>query len=66
MDEDIVDVFMRRLSIFTNVAILVTIVIVAMQTLQEVLQPFFIALGIYFVLKPGADKLSANGFPLGY
>ena len=66
MDEDFVDVFMRRLSIFTNVAILVTIVIVAMQTLQEVLQPFFIALAIYFVLKPGADKLSANGFPLGY
>ena len=32
--------------------------------LKGVLQPFFIALGIYFVLKPGSDYLSSNGFPL--
>ena len=66
MDEDFVDVFTKRLSIFTNVAILVTLVIVALLTLKDVLQPFFIALGVYFVLKPGADKLSENGFPRGY
>ena len=66
MDEDAVDVFTKRLSIFTNAAVLVAIIIFAMQTLQEVLQPFFIALGIYFVLKPGADRLSESGFPLGY
>jgi len=32
--------------------------------LEGVLKPFFIALAIYFVLKPGADAISANGFPL--
>ena len=30
----------------------------------EIIKPFFIALGIYFVLKPGADKLSENNFPV--
>ena len=33
--------------------------------LRDIFQPFFIALGIYFVLKPGADYLSKNGFPVG-
>ena len=32
--------------------------------LESVLKPFFIALGIYFVLKPGADWLSKNNFPV--
>tara|TARA_B100000614_G_scaffold33654_3_gene26199 strand:- start:94 stop:1416 length:1323 start_codon:yes stop_codon:yes gene_type:complete len=32
--------------------------------LESVLKPFFIALGIYFVLKPGADYLSKNNFPV--
>ena len=32
--------------------------------LETVLKPFFIALGIYFVLKPGADYLSKNNFPV--
>ena len=32
--------------------------------LIDVLQPLFIALGIYFVLKPGADALSKKGFPI--
>ncbi|MBT4406399.1 MAG: AI-2E family transporter [Euryarchaeota archaeon] len=59
------DVFSRRLNIFTNAAILLTLLIVGLHILQEVLQPFFIALGIYFILKPGADALSNNGFPVG-
>ena len=33
--------------------------------LKGIFQPFFIALGIYFVLKPGSDYLSKNGFPIG-
>tara|TARA_B100001113_G_scaffold27138_2_gene19672 strand:+ start:3920 stop:5242 length:1323 start_codon:yes stop_codon:yes gene_type:complete len=32
--------------------------------LESVLKPFFIAMGIYFVLKPGADWLSKNNFPV--
>ena len=56
--------FDRRLSAAANVLIIITILTIAMIYLQGVLQPFFIALAIYFVLKPGADKLSVNGFPV--
>ena len=35
-----------------------TLVTVWLIQLVDVLQPLFIALGIYFVLKPGADYLS--------
>lgn len=59
------DIFSRRLNIFTNAALLFTLLIVGLSILQDVLQPFFIALGIYFILKPGADALSNNGFPVG-
>lgn len=58
------DIFIRRLSIFTNVAVLATILIITLQALESVFQPFFIAMAIYFVMKPGADALSGNGFPV--
>jgi len=32
--------------------------------LEDVLKPFIIALGVYFVLKPGADALNKTGFNL--
>ena len=58
------DLFDRRLSAAANVLVIITVLTIAMIYLQGVLQPFFIALAIYFVLKPGADKLSVNGFPV--
>ena len=59
-----VGLFDRRLSTAANVLVIITLLTVAMIYLEGVLQPFFIALGIYFVLKPGADKLSISGFPI--
>ena len=57
------DSFQRRLSIFSHSAILLTILILAMIHLESVLKPFFIAMGIYFVLKPGAEWISkGNNF----
>ena len=41
-----------------------TLLVIWLIVLKGVLQPFFIALGIYFVLKPGSDYLSSNGFPV--
>ena len=59
------DVFQRRVSIFSHSAILLTVLILAMIHLESVLKPFFIALGIYFVLKPGAEWISkGNNFPI--
>ncbi len=55
--------FARRMSIVANSLLILAIVVFTMVTLEDVLKPFFIALGIYFVLKPGADFLSKNGFP---
>ena len=46
--------FNRRVSTFSHSAVLLTVFILAMIHLESVLKPFFIALGIYFVLKPGA------------
>lgn len=57
--------FHRRLGGLTFAVILLTVLTIWMIELEDVLQPFFIALGIYFVLKPGSDYLSKNGFPLG-
>lgn len=57
--------FHRRLGGLTFAVILLTVLTIWMIELEGVLQPFFIALGIYFVLKPGSDYLSKNGFPLG-
>ena len=56
--------FNRSLSTFVYVTLLIAIVTVGLIQLEGVLKPFFIALAIYFVLKPGADTISANGFPL--
>ena len=56
--------FDRRLSAAANVLVIIAVLTIAMIYLQGVLQPFFIALAIYFVLKPGADKLSVSGFPV--
>ncbi len=57
--------FQNRLSMVTNGLLLGALVIIAMSTLEDVLKPFFIALGIYFILKPGADILSSGGkFPI--
>ena len=56
--------FHRRMSTISNAAILMTVFVLAMIHLESVLKPFFIALGIYFVLKPGADALSKNNFPV--
>ena len=41
----------------SHAAVIMTLVTVWLIQLVDVLQPLFIALGIYFVLKPGADYL---------
>ena len=56
--------FHRRIATFSHAAILMTVFVLAMIYLETVLKPFFIAMGIYFVLKPGADWLSKNNFPV--
>ena len=56
--------FRQRLGTFSHAAILMTLVTVWLIYLIDVLQPLFVALGIYFVLKPGADLLSRKGFPI--
>ena len=56
--------FHRRIVTFSHAAILMTVCVLAMIYLETVLKPFFIAMGIYFVLKPGADWLSKNNFPV--
>tara|TARA_Y100000766_G_scaffold278070_1_gene284343 strand:+ start:13017 stop:14444 length:1428 start_codon:yes stop_codon:yes gene_type:complete len=59
------ETFHKRLGALAFAAILLTLLTVWMIQLRDIFQPFFIALGIYFVLKPGADYLSKNGFPIG-
>jgi predicted PurR-regulated permease PerM len=59
------EVFHKRLGALAFAAILLTLLTVWLIELRGIFQPFFIALGIYFVLKPGADYLSKNGFPIG-
>ncbi len=56
--------FRQRLTVLSHAAVIMTLVTVWLIQLVDVLQPLFIALGIYFVLKPGADLLSAKGFPI--
>ncbi len=56
--------FRQRLTVLSHAAVIMTLVTVWLIQLVDVLQPLFIALGIYFVLKPGADYLSAKGFPI--
>ena len=59
------ETFHQRLGALAFAVILLTLLTVWMIELRDIFQPFFIALGIYFVLKPGADYLSKNGFPVG-
>ncbi|MBS73397.1 MAG: hypothetical protein CMA91_03995 [Euryarchaeota archaeon] len=59
-----ISTFQERVTIISNSLIIIAILCIAMIHLESVLKPFFIALGIYFVLKPGADYLSKNSFPV--
>ena len=56
--------FHRRIATASHAAILMTVFVLSMIYLETVLKPFFIAMGIYFILKPGADWLSKNNFPV--
>ena len=56
--------FRHRLAMLSHASIIMTLVTLWLIQLVDVLQPLFIALGIYFVLKPGADFLSKKGFPI--
>jgi AI-2 transport protein TqsA len=56
--------FRNRVTLLSHAAIIMTLVTVWLIQLVDVLQPLFIALGTYFVLKPGADFISKKGFPL--
>jgi len=56
--------FRNRLTMLSHAAVIMTLVTLWLIQLIDVLQPLFIALGIYFVLKPGADTLSKKGFPI--
>ena len=47
--------FRQRVTLLSHAAIIMTLVTIWLIQLIDVLQPLFIALGIYFVLKPGAD-----------
>ncbi len=62
-DDWSLDLFERRLKVISHALVIATITIVALQTLQEVLMPLFIALGLYLVLKPGANWLEKEGVP---
>jgi len=64
-EEDGFDIgaFESRLKILSHGLLVATISIIALQTLQEVLMPLFIALGLYLVLKPGANWLEKEGVP---
>ena len=56
--------FARRLGVITNFCVLLALLIFAAIVLEDVLKPFIIALGVYFILKPGADALNKTGFNL--
>ena len=56
--------FRHRLTVLSHAAIIMTLVTIWLVYLIDVLQPLFVALGTYFVLKPGADYMSKKGFPL--
>ena len=54
--------FERRLQVAYHGLIIVAMVILAAHLLEGVLKPLFLAFGLYFVLKPGADWLNNHGF----
>ena len=55
--------FRERLQIFTNFAILGTLIILALKYLASVLQPFVIALMIFFLMRPVAEMFR-RGAPI--
>ena len=55
--------FRERLQMFTNFAILGTIVILALKYLASVLQPFVVALMIFFLMRPAAEMFR-RGAPI--
>ncbi|MAV06811.1 MAG: hypothetical protein CMA29_02835 [Euryarchaeota archaeon] len=54
--------FERRLQMVYHGIIIVAMVILSAHLLESVLKPLFLAFGLYFVLKPGADWLNNHGF----
>tara|TARA_B100002052_G_C15883857_1_gene600643 strand:- start:1683 stop:3128 length:1446 start_codon:yes stop_codon:yes gene_type:complete len=54
--------FERRLQMAYHGLIITAMVILAAHMLEGVLKPLFLAFGLYFVLKPGADWLNNHGF----
>ena len=56
--------FRARIATLSHALIIMTVVTIWLIYLQDVFQPLFVALAIYFVLKPGSEYLSKNGFPI--
>ena len=56
--------FSSRLRTITHGAILLTILVLALMYLRSVIEPFIIAVFIYFLLAPGAHWLNDRGVPL--
>ena len=56
--------FSSRLRTITHGAILLTILVLALIHLRSVIEPFIIAVFIYFLLAPGAHWLNDRGVPL--
>ena len=56
--------FSSRLRTITHGAILLTILVLALMYLRSVIEPFIIAVFIYFLLAPGAHWLHDRGIPL--
>ncbi|MDP6845008.1 MAG: AI-2E family transporter [Candidatus Thalassarchaeaceae archaeon] len=58
------DDFQSRLKTLSNGAIFLTILVLALIHLRSVIEPFIIAIFIYFLLAPGAHWLNDRGVPL--
>jgi AI-2 transport protein TqsA len=56
--------FRARVATLSHALLIMTVITIWLIYLQDVFQPLFIALAIYFVLKPGSEYLSKNGFPI--
>ena len=56
--------FSSRLRTITHGAILLTILVLALIHLRSVIEPFIIAVFIFFLLAPGAHWLNDRGVPL--
>ena len=63
MGESVLD-FDARLRTLSNAAILVTIGVLALVFLRPVIEPFIIAVFIFFLLAPGAHWLKDRGVPI--